>query len=713
MQVLMTRRRCPRRPGGIGAHAMSRCARAGLISLILAGAATAHQSPIGSFEFDLPMPNIRRVVAVEFDFHSGTRVSATSPPGRIELRDGRRCLIGPYFLLDVDDAFAFDIDETLTVEITVDRRLTDGFIFAYDAAIAPVLSRFEIDPGPADPWHTETIVLKQARLANRFNAQTDLALGSLVADSYPAVDHNPDVAVCDIRITRGEPRSAPPATATLDLAIEDADGAPVPARIGLYDPNGRLATPGEQALALVRYDSPFRQFLMLPGMEPWPGRGRYVFYVGGHYNARLPPGRYQLVVSRGPEYRIVEREITLGEGSPSEIRITLERWIDMAARGWYSGDDHIHVPRAREDNEAIAAVARAEDVHVANLLQMTSLTHPAYYRQYAHGPEGRYSAGRYALVPGEETPRTSELGHAIGLNTRKLHFPRNYFLYHETADGVHGDGGLFGYAHLAQNILGVDRGLALDIPFGIVDFVELLQGGQMKTEVFYDILNLGYRVTPTAGTDFPYLNLIGTERLYVRIDGEFSPAAWFDALAQGRTFITSGPMLEFRIDGAESPTELRVDAGRTLAIRATAAVNPDLDRLRRLELVVHGEVVAMASAATGSERLVLEHALTPAAGLWLAIRAYGEAGTRAHSAPVYVRFGADPHTGLRAGLAALVAKYQRKLDEIERWVPRWRERPERWDFMEQELMARWLETKPQLDARIAEARRRYGALLNR
>ena len=66
----------------------------------------------------------------------------------------------------------------------------------------------------------------------------------------------------------------------------------------------------------------------------------------------LPPGELTMFYGRGPEYRWIKRTVTIpvpssgGHGSRSsgqaEIAVRLERWIDPAARGFYSGDHHIH-----------------------------------------------------------------------------------------------------------------------------------------------------------------------------------------------------------------------------------------------------------------------------------------------------------------------------------------------------------------------------------
>ena len=54
----------------------------------------------------------------------------------------------------------------------------------------------------------------------------------------------------------------------------------------------------------------------------------------------LPAGKYTLEYGRGPEYltKTTALEITKNQ----TLKIQLERWIDPAKFGWYSGDHHIH-----------------------------------------------------------------------------------------------------------------------------------------------------------------------------------------------------------------------------------------------------------------------------------------------------------------------------------------------------------------------------------
>jgi hypothetical protein len=55
----------------------------------------------------------------------------------------------------------------------------------------------------------------------------------------------------------------------------------------------------------------------------------------------LPPGQYTIRCSRGPESISRTRNLTVGEES-QEFVYRVERWVDPASLGWYSGDHHIH-----------------------------------------------------------------------------------------------------------------------------------------------------------------------------------------------------------------------------------------------------------------------------------------------------------------------------------------------------------------------------------
>ena len=197
------------------------------------------------------------------------------------------------------------------------------------------------------------------------------------------------------------------------------------------------------------------------------------FYVDGAFDVQAPPGTYTISISKGFEYRPQQATVVLAGGAAVAREYRLDRWIDMPARGWYSSDDHIHLRRSPADNDAIVTWIAAEDIHVGNLLQMGDFWTATFFSQYAFGDKGRYQRAGRILSPGQEEPRTPEIGHTISLGANQ--FVRNrgdYYSFDRLFDRVHAAGGVTGFAHQAILFSGY-RGLVLNAVRGKTDFMEL------------------------------------------------------------------------------------------------------------------------------------------------------------------------------------------------------------------------------------------------
>ena len=123
-------------------------------------------------------PHILRTVATNFDFHGGGDFITWRPHGHVEVRDGHTCLVGPHFLFDVDDRFAFNIDETVTLELLFDRQTSTGFNLSYDHANNPRALTRTFASNAENRWHTEVLKLERARFANRKYEKTDFSVAA-------------------------------------------------------------------------------------------------------------------------------------------------------------------------------------------------------------------------------------------------------------------------------------------------------------------------------------------------------------------------------------------------------------------------------------------------------------------------------------------------------------------------------------------------------
>jgi hypothetical protein len=444
--------------------------------------------------------------------------------------------------------------------------------------------------------------------------------------------------------------------ATLAVRILD-NGRPTPARIRLQDSRGTKPSPPKQALA-VMYGQQDRA-------EGYASQPDGSFYVDGAFDLRLPPGDYDLTVSKGFEYVRQAVRIHLDPAASVPRDIALARWIDMPARGWYSSDDHIHLRRSPANDPNITRWIAAEDIHVGHILQMGDFW-ATFFSQYGFGDKGRYVEGDTVLSPGQEEPRTPEIGHTISLGAQEfVRMSRDYYSYDRYFDRVHSLGGVTGFAHQAMSFFGY-RGMAVNTLRGKTDFLEVeqfcVQGGPLLLEHYYRFLDLGFKLTALAGSDFPWCGQgfaqIGNARFYAYTGGPFSFDNWFSSLKAGHTFVSTGPMVLLTVNGRIPGDSLDVAPGTKLQIHAEAFGDRTQAPLRSLEIIGHGKTLAR----TAGDKLDFE--LTPQHGIWIAARCDAGPAQNAHTTPVYVTVNADGfHNPENA--AANVAFLENSLKEIE------------------------------------------------
>ena len=473
----------------------------------------------------------------------------------------------------------------------------------------------------------------------------------------------------------------------LFVDVRDAQtGKPTPARIRLTVAGKAVKAVPEEAVSV--------SYGLWDHADGYTFQPDSAFYVSGSFSLTLPPGVYQLVLSKGNEFISQTHSLRIQPGQTMRQAYRLKRWIDMATRHWYSADDHIHIRRSPRENGPLLTWIQAEDINVGVLLKMGDFWE-TYYPQYAFGKAGLYGQGNYLLTPGQEDPRTPEVGHALGFGaTASVRFGQNYYYYDKVFDELHRRGGLTGYAHQAESFHGY-RGLTLDGLRGKVDVLEILQycvsPQPLRTEQYYRMLDLGFRLTATAGSDFPWCGhdhdhgppehsaQIGNARFYTYLSGPFSHAAWLAGVAAGHTFVTSGPILDLRVNNTLPGDQLNLKKGEKLTIVAHAYGHPGQVPLEAVELVAHGRVVGRATAKEPGQSLghlvvtldldSLEH------GLWVAARCYGEGAQAAHTTPVYVSVdGSGFHNPATA--AQYLTQSEKYLQELEQELDIHQDNPE-------------------------------------
>ncbi len=300
--------------------------------------------------------------------------------------------------------------------------------------------------------------------------------------------------------------------------------------------------------------------------------------------------------------------------------------------------------------------AAAEDVDLVNLLatQWADL-----FTNVTDLPWGSMAdpSGRRIVVVGTEN-RQNVLGHLALLGAHRPVHPlasggppegrmagQLSVLLADWADRCRAAGGLVVAAHFPLPYAEV----AADIVSGKIDAVETQTLGPGLDDPsileWYRFLNLGYRLPIVAGTDKMSAEVpVGAVRTYGHLatDDALTFDAWAAAVRAGRTFVTSGPILELTVEGREPGDVVRLrSAGRLeIAVRARAA-QPVIDDL---EIVVNGRVVAATGRAAGSTELTLRESIDIRDGTWIAARSRSGSeihsafatSMAAHTSPVYV-----------------------------------------------------------------------------
>jgi hypothetical protein len=399
------------------------------------------------------------------------------------------------------------------------------------------------------------------------------------------------------------------------------------------------------------------------------------FIASGKFEISLPPGHYRLQVERGPEYRSVTREIEIAPGATRQENIELERWINMNARGWYSGDLHNHRPW-RE----MPVLLLAEDLNLAPTLtqwvwenQMNATAPPASEAGPAvHVVDATHAFSVYdtEIERLKDGPGAVDL---VGLRT-PLEFhgylvspPNTVFAQEARRQGGYVDaekitwrdvaalvalgevdfGGLV-YNHFNRHGVETETGPWGMIPKENPEYETPAGMARWAMRVYYRFLNCGFRLGASAGSASGVKpSPLGFERVYVHLPGEFSYAEWFRALKQGQSFATNGPMLFLTVNGREPGDTIQLSdraapgesKARKLNVHVEASSTGPLDRI---QVVWKGKVIKSIPPGNNPTRAVADCELDASETGWVAARAFEKPAASirfAHTSPVFVQLG--------------------------------------------------------------------------
>ena len=422
---------------------------------------------------------------------------------------------------------------------------------------------------------------------------------------------------------------------------------PMRARVHLKAADGRAYAPTE---SWFRAD-----WLMFDHMDQ---EGEYhYFHTDGSFEIELPPGRTRLSVSRGFEYLPVDHETTLSVGSPATLDIELERLENMAAKGWWDGDNHFHMNYAGvyfNTPKLLMEQAEAEDIHVLNNLICNKEQRLPDVAHFSGKPDPVSTAERILFHNQEYHPPF--WGHAAYLNLKEHLVIPDYVGYQNTvvaslfpansvpARVARDQGALAGYAH------GAGSHFPVDLAMENVDFVEANNIDSMKP--LYRAWNCGYKVVASAGEDaFPNFYrsyILGSNRVYVRTGRKLDYDQWIADFRAGKAFVTSGPLVSLKVDGKEPGDTLSLRPGpRELSVEVEVS---SVTAIEKIEILRNGEVIETVEPEAGARRAKVTRKVPIDASGWIGVQvraAYKRDPIRrpfpfAATMPVWVLLGDQP-----------------------------------------------------------------------
>jgi hypothetical protein len=376
----------------------------------------------------------------------------------------------------------------------------------------------------------------------------------------------------------------------------------------------------------------------------------YYFYSNGRSEVRVLPGRVKLEIMKGYEYapKIIEIDCTASDTLDLDIKI--EKAIDMQALGWYSGDTHIHMNRTGANDDTLLTITSAKNIRYAYLLSMNTMGYDrgedfeSWQQQKGLGDASIYQKGPYFICSGQEY-RTRQLGHVtiimpdeyvpgVGRTDDVERGPSLAVIANQTHD-VNGYIGLAhgGYSHQEAD------GLLLD---NKMDFLELLQFGGYRSlglDGWYDFLNIGFRIPIVGACDYPYTRELSSEITYVWSNETPTPRSFARLVAEGKSFATTGPMLFFEIASQKPGETLNFPAETDTTLTVHIKVKSPIYPVRYVETIVNGSIVDRVEYQELQEQIELYRHLRIKKSSWIAVRTFAEAGTEAHTNPVYCYVG--------------------------------------------------------------------------
>ncbi|HET6564237.1 MAG TPA: CehA/McbA family metallohydrolase [Xanthomonadales bacterium] len=413
------------------------------------------------------------------------------------------------------------------------------------------------------------------------------------------------------------------------------------------EPTGRLVIRSEvdgeaSAVRLNVMDESGHPVIPETGAVRFEGQhGRVFFYSKGEIELIAPAGKVSISAVQGFETAELLEEAIVRPDAVTQVTLGMRRIWDASANGWYAGDNHFHLNYGgsyRLEPQDIVLDMQGEGLDVA--YPLLANLHNRFLQQDLWGTE--YSEG--TIIRFGQEVRSHFLGHLQLLGTRDLFWPwvwgPGYQVYgkddrlNATAlRHARAQGGLGGYVHpvgdpdpfTLETAANVPLALVADAVLGEVDVIELscLWTNETGTAaLWHQVLNLGIPLAASAGSDvmnnYYRTMAVGATRVYVKPETELTDDSYLQALKAGRSFVSNGPLLEFKAGGAE-PGQVIAAGG---AVEWTLNVH-SASPYTSVQIFVNGSALQTLDGSTQSGSHSYSGSVQVPSGGWITARVAG------------------------------------------------------------------------------------------
>lgn len=369
----------------------------------------------------------------------------------------------------------------------------------------------------------------------------------------------------------------------------------------------------------------YRVPLRLTGIYPLPSRrvAAYDAYPDFFFQPQvyrfngegvlLPPGKYSVRFTRGPEYIPQIKELIVPHGVSSvEVTCQLKRWVNMAKLGWYSADHHLHAagcshyesPEEGVKPEDMWRQVVGEDLHIASVLSWG----PGWYhqKQFFTGDNNPLTTEKNIMRYDVEVSGfpSSHAGHLVLLQMKEDDYPGTKEIEDWPSSTLpvlqwaKKQGAITGYAHSGWGLqpanekelrlpnyvtpkmdgIGANEYI-VTVTQNLIDFYSAGDTpAPWELNMWYHTLNCGFRPRLSGETDFPciYDERVGLARTYFKTDKKLNYEEYITALKNGRSYVSEGNahIIDFSVNGLEAGTknsELKLEKEGTAKIIAKIA----------------------------------------------------------------------------------------------------------------------------------------------